>query len=435
MPPGERRGRVGPIRFRTFLRNTVLDVMRSRGWLETDSDLGWDFFWADVGWIREVYDHVRLDDTQRINHFRNHFELTRKDLMVKNLKRMRKTLEREGRVEEAVEFDFFPATFSLPQDYGLFEMEFRRQPNAIWIMKPPAKAQGKGIFLFSKISQIAEWRKDYKQRQGGAVGDKSGSNLYGSEQVEPYLAQRYIDNPHLVGGKKYDLRVYVLVTGYSPLVVWLHRTGFARFCHQRFSLKDIENTFIHVTNVAVQKTNPKYTPSSGCKYGLRNLRQYITASRGVEAAQKLFDDIQNMILRSLHAVQKIIVQDKHSFELYGYDIMIDNDLHPWLIETNASPSLSAETPADYHLKFNVLEDMFNVVDLEKRRTGEEVRVGGFDLIWKNGPVGPSRRSDVKGGCGSAQSFLGCANEFEIPITHMRMPPRLQQLDSSERLLT
>ncbi|KAG8345343.1 putative Tubulin tyrosine ligase family [Trypanosoma vivax] len=434
MPSGnERRCRVGPIRFRTFLRNTVLDVMRSRGWLETDSDHSWDLFWADVCWIRDVYDHVRLDDTQRINHFRNHFELTRKDLMVKNLKRMRKTLEREGRADEASEFDFFPATFSLPQDYGLFEMEFRRQPNAIWIMKPPAKAQGKGIFLFSKISQISEWRKDYKLRQVNLNGDKVNP-MYGGDQVEPYLAQRYIENPHLVGGKKYDLRVYVLVTSYAPLTVWLHRTGFARFCHQRFSLKDIDNTFIHVTNVAVQKTNPKYTPSSGCKYGLRNLREYITASGGVQVAQKLFNDIQSMILRSLHAVQRTIVNDKHCFELYGYDIMIDSELHPWLIETNASPSLSAETPADYHLKFNLLEDMFNVVDIEKRRTGDEIRVGGFDLIWKNGAVGTPVRGEGKSGI-ATHSFLGCANEYEIPITHMRMPPRLQQMDSSERLLT
>lgn len=423
---GERRPRVGPIRFKSFLRNTVLDVMRSRGWIETDSEYEWDYHWADVNWIREHYDHFRLEESQRINHFRNHYELTRKDVMVKNFKRMRKQLEKDD-PEEAAEYDFFPVTFCLPQDYGLFEQEFRRRPNSIWIMKPPAKAQGKGIFLFSKLSQIADWRKEFKQR--GSYNSPSLGPYGTLEAVEPYLAQRYIGNPHLVGEKKYDLRIFVLVTSYSPLVVWLHRTGFARFCHHRFSLDDIENTFIHVTNTAVQKTNPKYTPSSGCKFGIRNVRMTVVATHGVEKANKLFGDIEQLILRTLFAVQKVMIQDKRCSELYGYDVMIDSDLHPWLIETNASPSLSAETPADYHLKFNLLDDYFNVIDMEKRRKGDEIRVGGFDLIWNNGPV----QSDIK--MNGVQSYLGCANDGEIAMSQLRLPPRLQDHTSSERLLT
>jgi hypothetical protein len=40
--------------FRTSLRNTVLDVLENQdGWAETDSEHDWDFYWADVGWIRE----------------------------------------------------------------------------------------------------------------------------------------------------------------------------------------------------------------------------------------------------------------------------------------------------------------------------------------------------------------------------------------------
>eukprot|EP01051_Picozoa_sp_SAG22_P018099 SAG22_NODE_2952_length_2081_cov_1.009082_4_plen_38_part_01 len=36
--------------------------------------------------------------------------------------------------------------------------------------------------------------------------------------------------------------------------------------------------------------------------------------------------------------------------MYGYDILIDGDYKPWLIEVNASPSLSASTAADRVLK-------------------------------------------------------------------------------------
>lgn len=49
--------------------------------------------------IRNVFSvdtGYRLSDDQMVNHFPNHYELTRKDLMIKNIKRYRKELEKEG---------------------------------------------------------------------------------------------------------------------------------------------------------------------------------------------------------------------------------------------------------------------------------------------------------------------------------------------------
>ena len=49
--------------------------------------------------IRNVFSvdtGYRLSDEQMVNHFPNHYELTRKDLMIKNIKRYRKDMEKEG---------------------------------------------------------------------------------------------------------------------------------------------------------------------------------------------------------------------------------------------------------------------------------------------------------------------------------------------------
>lgn len=72
---------------------------------------------------------------------------------------------------------------------------------------------------------------------------------------EAYVISRYIENPLLVGGKKFDLRLYVLVTSYRPLKAYQYVHGFARFCGSKYTndIDDIDNPFIHLTNVAIQK--------------------------------------------------------------------------------------------------------------------------------------------------------------------------------------
>jgi hypothetical protein len=49
-----------------------------------------------------------------------------RDALVKNLKRARKTLEREGKDPSV--YNFFPQTFVLPQEYSMFTDEFRKEP-------------------------------------------------------------------------------------------------------------------------------------------------------------------------------------------------------------------------------------------------------------------------------------------------------------------
>lgn len=411
--PSSSSGGGSGVRYRTVHHNTVSDVLREReGWRETESELGWDVFWADTGWCHDNLDKVRLGEHQRVNHFRNHYELTRKDLLVKNLKRMKKALEKEGQVEEASRYDFFPQTYVLPAEYNLFVEEFKRR-GGVWIMKPIGKAQGKGIFLFHKLSQISEWKQSarFQPRADGTM-------------AETYVVQRYVENPLLVGGKKFDLRIYVLVLSYSPLRVYLYRSGFARFSGTRFSMarRDIDNVNMHLTNIAIQKTTKEYDKRSGMKWDMRSLRLHLQAKHGAEAVDRMHDDIQLLIVRSLLSVANTIVQDRHCFELYGYDIILDDRLKPLLIEVNASPALSSDTEADYVLKTSMLHDVFDIIDMDglvargrgrnlgggfRRREEEEplpFEVGGFDLIWDGGPVVDDALGDVRA------SALGCFNE-------------------------
>lgn len=85
---------------------------------------------------------------------------------------------------------------------------------------------------------------------------------------EAYVISRYIENPLLVGGKKFDLRLYVLVTSYRPLKAYQYLHGFARFCNAKYTndMGDLDNPFIHLTNVAIQKHNDDYNSKHGGKW-------------------------------------------------------------------------------------------------------------------------------------------------------------------------
>lgn len=155
--------------------------------------------------------------------------------------------------------------------------------------------------------------------------------------------------------------------------------------------------------VLLKSSNLSFTLPQGCKWQMQQLRRYLTAKHGFETVQTLYKEIDNIFIRSLLSVQKTIINDKHCFELYGYDILLDQDLKPWecfifdclvcqetylnwmnveiawlkkwqhslplcrwLIEVNASPSLTASSQEDYDLKYRLLEDTLHIVDMEDR---------------------------------------------------------------------
>jgi tubulin polyglutamylase TTLL9 len=107
---------------------------------------------------------------------------------------MIRTVEKEYGKQESLKFDFISTSYVLPQEHALFQEEFKRNSGGVWIMKPVGKAQGKGIFLINKLSQIANWKKDPR------LNRKSLNSEEQEEGPEAYIVQRYIDNPYLIGG-------------------------------------------------------------------------------------------------------------------------------------------------------------------------------------------------------------------------------------------
>jgi len=131
---------------------------------------------------------------QRINHFPFNKNLSRKDLLYKNLDAFRKSLK--------INFPFLPLTFNLPKEFTAFSMKFHEEEiinrdTNYWIMKPIGKSRGRGIKVINNLSEL--------------------------NYTDNIVVQKYIANPLLLDGYKFDMRIYVLVTNFHPLEAFLYK--------------------------------------------------------------------------------------------------------------------------------------------------------------------------------------------------------------------
>ena len=83
---------------------------------------------------------------------------------------------------------------------------------------------------------------------------------------------------------------------------------------------------------------------------------------------EVFSKIKLLCVKTLMAVEPSIntamrtVKHKNQcFEVYGFDVMVDAKLRPWLLEVNVAPSLSSSSPYDKQVKCKLLCDTLHMV--------------------------------------------------------------------------
>ena len=329
-------------------RPEVYDIVsrgfnKKKGWSELPHGmnlrLSWNVMWT---WSKPGIDMSKLLVWQKVNHFPETRNFSRKDLLKKNIEKTMKISQKCAQL-----WNIIPLTYVLPKEYLLFVDNYAKQEEEnssanVWIMKPVGKSRGRGISVINDVNQVS----------------------YG----EIMIIQKYITNPLLLEGFKFDLRLYILITSFSPLEAFLYKEGFARMSTVPFSLNPdkLHNKFIHLTNASIQKHNQNSKLDSldnilgGSKICLKTLIERL-GKLGVNW-DKIWQQIIELILKSLIAVQGEIPSYPCCFDLVGYDDMIDEDLQTWLVEINSSPSLARENYLDDLVKQQLIDDTLELVD-------------------------------------------------------------------------
>ena len=159
--------------------------------------------------------------------------------------------------------------------------------------------------------------------------------------------KEYIDNPFLINGLKFDLRLYVLLTSVDPVKIYLYEEGLVRFATAKYSNDpaEIGNNFIHLTNYSVNKTSSDFvfneSPGEyeGHKWNLRTLWKYFDEELGVDW-RPVWEATKDVCVKTVlcghqHIKQEFSRQLKSEYscyKLFGFDIFFDQHLKPWLLE-------------------------------------------------------------------------------------------------------
>eukprot|EP00658_Telonema_sp_P-2_P048568 TRINITY_DN3693_c0_g7_i3.p1 TRINITY_DN3693_c0_g7~~TRINITY_DN3693_c0_g7_i3.p1 ORF type:complete len:208 (-),score=54.81 TRINITY_DN3693_c0_g7_i3:139-762(-) len=147
----------------------------------------------------------------------------------------------------------------------------------------------------------------------------------------------------------------------------------------------LKNSCVHLTNYSINKHSEKFDDdddeSGGHKWSLSAFREHL-ASCGIDD-KLLFDRINDLVVRTLLSVEPSVrsacamYQTHHAccFELLGFDILVQDNLRPWLIEVNLSPSLACGQPIDRKIKSTMLADLFNVVGIAAKPPHSKEKAG------------------------------------------------------------
>jgi hypothetical protein len=175
-------------------------------------------------------------------------------------------------------------------------------------------------------------------------------------------------------GYKFDLRLYVVVTSFKPLEAFIYKEGFARVSTQKYSLdpSDTDNKFIHLTNSSIQKQNasgatddnPVYSADGGGSKIALHGDDGLWAKLGRHGIDCLavWRAICVLVVKSLVAVNDHMTHQPCAFEVFGYDVLIDQDLRPWLLEVNSSPSMGRDNALDTRVKNAMIRDTVLLLD-------------------------------------------------------------------------
>lgn len=303
----------------------------------------------------ESYVTIRLNPDQTATRLYNRIE---RNYQLTSKKRLFLNLQAYFQAHGEDVFSAVPLTFLIQQgkndpEFRRFEALWREQKqHGLWIVKPGELTNcGHGIHVCTEMEEIR-----------GLIATTTD----GKGRNRTHIVQKYIENPLLVHKRKFDIRCYGLLTCFNGHIQgYFYHDGYLRTSSKEFSLKNTSNRYIHLTNDAVQKKSDDYGKyESGNKLSYPEFQKYLETnfSSTVNFWTDIWPQIKRLMTETFRAAAHHIDphRRRHTFEVLGYDFMIDEHFKVWLIEVNTNPCLALSSGYLARLIPAMLDNAFRI---------------------------------------------------------------------------
>ncbi|CAK9055832.1 unnamed protein product [Durusdinium trenchii] len=192
----------------------------------------------------------------------------------------------------------------------------------VWIVKPGTNSKSNGIECMSHLKEL----------------------LQHCDRMPNRLVQKYVERPLLLfSGRKFDIRQWVLVRSVEPLKVFLFSECYLRLCNGMYDLGDLRDRERHISSWQVNKHGKNVV--DGAVVSLEDFRRELEELTGQKDywEKELLPQMKHIVVEVLRAGALSLTPRAESFELFGFDLMLDEAMKMWLLEVNLSPGCDSRT--------------------------------------------------------------------------------------------
>ena len=250
----------------------------------------------------------------------------------------------------------------------------------MWIIKPINLNRGRCIQVLNDTDAIVEYLEKLQEMK--KLEGENNNNF----KCEHILLQKYLERPLLYQGRKFDIRIWIMLISGQENCVYIFKQGHLKATCGQYDINS-SSPFIHLTNYSVQKHNVDFSKIEiGNEISYEEFQEELDKTNtGKNFFKDIYPKIVHIIRLAVGSAKSNLnhLNRTNCFEIFGCDFILDQKFKPYLLEINLNPGLEISSPLISKLVPRMVDDALKLtIDAKYYKNKDEspskYHVDGYD---------------------------------------------------------